>query len=149
MRKVLFGAAMLALLGACSQPQTAQLTSAALVERGEYLVNNIGGCNDCHTPMTPQGPDMTRALQGATLMFEPTIQIPWAPTAPSIAGLPEGYTEEQFVAFMQTGVRADGSHPLPPMPAFRLNEEDARAMAAYIATVPRASETAPATAPQN
>lgn len=149
MRKVLFGAAMLALLGACSQPQTAQLTGAALVERGEYLVNNIGGCNDCHTPMTPQGPDMTRSLQGATLMFEPTIQIPWAPAAPSIAGLPEGYTEEQFVAFMQTGVRADGSHTLPPMPAFRLNEEDARAMAAYIATVPRASEAAPATATQN
>lgn len=142
---MLFGAAMLALLGACSQPQSVELTGTALVERGEYLVNNIGGCNDCHTPMTPQGPDMTRSLQGATLMFEPTIQIPWAPTAPPIAGLPEGYTEEQFIAFMQTGVRADGSHALPPMPQFRLNEEDARAMAAYIATVPRAADAAPAT----
>jgi hypothetical protein len=55
------------------------LEGEALVARGEYLVNNIGGCNDCHTPMTPQGPDMTHALQGATLMFAPTIEIPWAP----------------------------------------------------------------------
>ena len=127
-----------AMLGACAQQQApAPLEGEALVARGEYLVNNIGGCNDGHTPMTPQGPDMAHALQGATLMFAPTIEIPWAPVAPSIAGLPAGYTEEQFIAFMQTGVKPDGSHPRPPMPAFRLNEEDARAMAAYIATVPR------------
>jgi mono/diheme cytochrome c family protein len=126
-------------LSACGQQQPAQLTGAALVERGEYLVNNIGGCNDCHTPMTPQGPDMTQSLHGATLMFTPTIEIPWAPTAPPLAGLPAGYTEEQFVAFMQTGLRPDGSRPLPPMPPFRLNEEDARAMAAYIATLPQAT----------
>jgi mono/diheme cytochrome c family protein len=119
------------------QGTPAPLTGEALVARGEYLVNNIGGCNDCHTPMMPQGPDMTRALQGATLAFAPTVEMPWGPVAPPIAGLPAGYSEEQFVAFLQIGVRPDGSHPLPPMPAFRLNEEDARAMAAYIATVPR------------
>lgn len=137
MRRLMFGAVALAMLGACAQQASAPLEGEALVARGEYLVNNIGGCNDCHTPMTPQGPDMTHALQGATLMFAPTIEIPWAPVAPSIAGLPAGYTEEQLAAFLQTGVRPNGSHPLPPMPAFRLNEEDARAMAAYIATVPR------------
>lgn len=138
MRSFVFGAMALAMLGACAQQTApAPLEGEALVARGEYLVNNIGGCNDCHTPMTPQGPDMAHALQGATLMFAPTIEIPWAPVAPSIAGLPAGYTEEQFIAFMQTGVKPDGSSPRPPMPAFRLNEEDARAMAAYIATVPR------------
>jgi mono/diheme cytochrome c family protein len=139
MLKLLFGAAVLAVLGACAQ-QPAEPTREELVARGEYLVNNIGGCNDCHTPMTPQGPDMAKALQGSTLIFAPLVDMPWAPTAPSIAGLPANYTEEQFVAFMQTGVRPDGSRPLPPMPPFRLNEEDARAMAAYIATVPRAAE---------
>lgn len=136
--RVFVGAAIAALsLAACAPQAPAPLEGDALVSRGEYLVTAIGGCNDCHTPMTPQGPDMAHALQGATLMFAPTIQIPWAPVAPSIAGIPAGYTEEQFIAFMQTGVRPNGSHPLPPMPAFRLNEEDARAMAAYIATVPR------------
>lgn len=137
MRSLVFSAFAFAMLGACAQQAPAPLEGEALVARGEYLVNNIGGCNDCHTPMTPTGPDMTHALQGATLMFAPTIEIPWAPVAPSIAGLPAGYSEEQFIAFMQTGVKPDGSHPRPPMPAFRLNEEDARAMAAYIASVPR------------
>jgi len=81
---------------------------------------------------------MTRALQGAPLPFEPTIELPWAPVAPPIAGIPAHFTEEQFISFLQTGVRPDGSHPNPPMPQYRLNEEDARAVAAYISTVPRA-----------
>jgi len=138
MYRMVFSAVALALLAACAQQQQVQEpTREELVARGEYLVNNIGGCNDCHTPMTPAGPDMAHALQGATLIFAPTIPIPWAPVAPSIAGLPSGYTEAQFAAFLQTGVKPDGSSPLPPMPAFRLNEDDAEAMAAYIATVPR------------
>lgn len=134
MRKLVFGALALGLLGACAQ-QPVEPTREELVARGEYLVNNIGGCNDCHTPMTAQGPDMTQALYGASIMFAPLIEIPWATVAPPLAGLPAGYTEEQFAAFMQTGVRPDGSRPLPPMPPFRLNEDDARAMAAYIASL--------------
>ena len=124
-------------LGACAQQPPAPLQGGALVTRGDYLVNSVGGCNDCHTPMTPQGPDMSHALQGATLIVAPTIEIPWAPVAPAIAGGPAGYTNEQFVAFLQTGARPNGSHPRPPMPAFRFNEEDARAVAAYIETLPR------------
>ncbi len=41
----------------------------AQIRRGAYLVNTIGGCNDCHTPkeMTPHGPvlDMKMFLAGA------------------------------------------------------------------------------------
>lgn len=135
----------LALMGACAQQAPAQMTQAQLVERGEYLVTAIGGCNDCHTPMTPQGPDMSRTLQGADLIFRlvPGVEIPWAPHAPQIAGLPEGWTDAQFESFLQDGVRPDGSHPLPPMPPFRINAEDAHAIAAYIKTLPRA-EAAPA-----
>jgi len=140
MLKLLFSAAALAVLGACAQQESAELTEMALIERGEYLVNNIGGCHDCHTPMTAEGRDMTKELQGSTLAFAPLIEIPWAPVAPSIAGLPAHYTEEQFAAFLQTGVRPDGSRPLAPMPPYRLTEEDARAVTAYIATLPRAPE---------
>ena len=83
---------------------------------------------------------MAHSLQGADLIFAPTIPIPWAPHAPSIAGIPDGYTEEQFAAFLQTGVRPNGQHALPPMPQFRMNEEDATAIAAYISTLPRAQQ---------
>lgn len=134
MRQLLIGILAVLAAAACA-PATVQPTAEQEVARGAYLVNNIGGCNDCHTPMTPQGPDTTHALQGAQLVFAPLIEIPWAPAAPPIAGGPGGYSDEQFVSFLQTGIRPDGSQARPPMPQFRLNEADARAMVAYIKTL--------------
>jgi mono/diheme cytochrome c family protein len=124
-------------LSACA-PAAEAPTAAQIVARGEYLVTAIGGCNDCHTPMSPQGPDMARSLQGTTLAMAPTIEMPWAPVAPPIAGGPARFSDEQFVAFLQTGIRPDGSRALPPMPQYRLNEEDARAVAAYVKSLPPA-----------
>ncbi len=132
-------AAASAVLGACAQ-EPAPLEGEALVARGDYLVNSVVLCGDCHTPMTPQGPDLTHRLQGGPIPMAPTIEMPFATVAPSIAGVPAHYTEEQFVSFLQTGVRPDGTGPRPPMPPYRLNEEDARAVAAYIATLPRGGE---------
>ena len=128
-------------LAACAQQAPAPLQGEALVARGDYLVNNVVLCGDCHTPMGPQGPDTSRSLQGGPNLTTPTIEIPWATEVPPIAGIPAHLTEEQFIAFLQTGVRPDGSHPRPPMPGYRLNEEDARAVAAYIDTLPAATQT--------
>jgi cytochrome c553 len=135
--------AALAALSACAQQETAPLSGDALVARGDYLVNSVVLCGDCHTPMGPQGPDNSRRLQGGPIPMAPTIEMPFAAVAPSIAGIPAHYTEDQFVAFLQTGVRPDGSRPRPPMPPYRLNEEDARAVTAYIATLPRGGEEHP------
>lgn len=146
MRSLMMAAAALALTACVERVEERQLTGEQLVARGEYLVLGIGGCNDCHTPMTAQGPDMTYALQGATLVIAPTIEAPWAPVAPPLAGGPAGYTDEQFASFLQTGARPNGSRALPPMPQFRMNEADARAVVAYIKTVARA-DPAPAAIP--
>jgi len=135
--KRLMAVALVAALGACA-PQTREPTREELVARGQYLVTGVAGCNDCHTPLTPQGPDMAHSLQGAPILMTPTIQIPWATVAPPIAGVPVNFTEEQLAAFLQTGVRPDGTSPRPPMPPYRMNEDDARAVAAYISTMPRA-----------
>jgi cytochrome c553 len=145
MRNLVLGALALAVVGACSQPNaTAPLTGEALVARGEYLVSNVALCGDCHTPFAPEtGPDLSRRLQGAPTLMTPSVEIPWATAAPPIAGIPPHFTEEQFIAFLQTGVRPDGSQPRPPMPPYRLNEEDARAVAAYITSLP-AAPSAPA-----
>ncbi len=126
-----------AMLGACAQ-EPAELTGAALVERGDYLVNRVVLCGDCHTPrLANMALDESRELQGGQLPPQPPGM---ASIAPELAGIPANYSEEQFIAFLQTGVRPDGSHPLPPMPPYRLNEEDARAVSAYIASLPKASE---------
>lgn len=125
-------------LAACSQAD-ATLSGDALVARGDYLVNGVGLCGDCHTPRVEGAgeggpPDLSRRLHGAPVAAPP----PLANYAPPLAGGPANYTEEQFIAFLQTGVRPDGTHARPPMPPYRLNAEDARAVAAYIETLPQA-----------
>jgi len=135
--RVFLAAAAAIMLSACAQQQVVE-SPEALVARGDYLVNNVVLCGDCHTPHTPQGPDLARRLQGAELPMEATIPIPFANVAPQIAGIPEGYSEAQFVHFLQTGERPSGAPVMAPMPPYRLNDSDARAVAAYIATLPKA-----------
>ena len=130
----------LALVASACAPSAAidtSLEGAGLIARGEYLVTGLLGCNDCHTPMTPEGPDMTRSLQGANLVFAPMIDMPWAPHAPALAGLPDDYDADQCAHFLHSGEKSTGGMALPPMPQFRLNPDDARAATAYIASLPR------------
>lgn len=112
--------------------------NTATIARGQYLVTRVGMCGDCHTPMTPRGePDMQHWLQGSTLMFKPTVPVPgWAGVAPGIAGLPSGWSRADLVKFLRTGVMPHGAHPNPPMPRLRLNDRDAQAVAAYLASLP-------------
>lgn len=106
-----------------------------LVERGRYLVNNVGMCADCHTPRNERGEFVRELwLQGSPLGITPNAPIPWAPAAPPIAGL-HGMSDTQAIEFLQTGVRPNGSRPLPPMPEFRFVESDARAVVAYLRTL--------------
>lgn len=106
---------------------------AGLIARGRYLVENVGLCADCHTPRNERGEFIAaRSLMGSPLGFAPSFPMPaWAPVAPPIAGLLT-MTEAEAVKFMKEGVRPDGSRPLPPMPEFRFNEADARAVVTYL-----------------
>jgi mono/diheme cytochrome c family protein len=109
------------------------------IERGRALVENVAMCADCHTPRLPTGAfDRARWLQGGPVGFKPLMEMPWAAVAPGIAGLP-GYTEEQGVAFLMTGKRPDGRECLPPMPAYRLSGDEARAVVAYLRSLPGSS----------
>lgn len=132
MRRLVLAASACALLAACGQ-QPAELTGEALLARGDYLANGVVLCGDCHTPRGATGEsDRARELQGADIGAGPPG---FANIAPALAGRPANYTQDQFIAFLQTGVRPDGSHPRPPMPPYRLNEQDARAVDAYIASI--------------
>ncbi len=114
----------------------AQEGSSVLV-RGRYLVENVGLCADCHTPRNEKGQFVRdQWLKGAALPFQPMVPMPWSPAAPPIAGLPS-MTEEQAIAFMRTSKRPDGTTPRPPMPEFRFNEEDAKAVVAYLKSLPK------------
>jgi cytochrome c553 len=128
---------LLAIACALTIPAAAQMGSAAKsgggnIARGKYLVNNIGMCGECHTPMDKKGnPIKGRSLQGAALTFKPIVDIPsWNPVAPRIAGLT--WTDQQAIEFFTTGTRPDGTMAAPPMPPLRLNKADAAAITAYL-----------------
>jgi mono/diheme cytochrome c family protein len=114
--------------------QTANLEPAAPIERGRYLVHHVGLCIDCHSPRDGQGKYIEALhLTGSALPFAPSVPMPWMPVAPPLAGLPAGFTEEQTVHFLMTGERPHGRPAaLPPMPEYRLNREDAHAVASYL-----------------
>jgi cytochrome c553 len=104
------------------------------ISRGRYLAEDVAGCGDCHTPRDARGsPIKDRALGGAAVGFAPLGPVPeWAAWAPPLAGLPAGFNEEQLSEFLQTGVRPNGRPARPPMPQFRLERDDAKAVAAYL-----------------
>lgn len=141
MRALIAAAALgAAALSACSQPaQTAAApeTREALIAYGEYLVHGAVLCADCHTPQGPEGPDMNLWLEGAVLPFAPVAEMPFAGVAPPLAGLPACCSEAELAHFLETGERPSGVPALPPMPLYRLNDHDARAVAAYIASLPK------------
>jgi cytochrome c553 len=105
-----------------------------LIEHGRYMVFASGLCIDCHSPRNERGEHIeAEHLMGSPIGFSPLMPMPWAPSAPRLAGLPAGYTEEQLVEFMMTGARPNGLPPaLPPMPPYRLNRHDAEAVAAFL-----------------
>lgn len=106
------------------------------LERGRYLVENVAMCADCHAPRLATGElDRSRWLQGRTLEFKPAVEMPWASVAPSITGMP-GYSEEQAVVFLTTGLRPNGTICRPPMPAYQLSREDAAAVVTYLKSLP-------------
>jgi hypothetical protein len=113
--------------------------SSATLAHGKYLVENVAGCNDCHSPHNEKGEVIQeKYLQGTPLSFKPTVPMPvWADTAPDIKGLP-GWDKDAAIKFLMTGVGRNGLPARPPMPQFRLNLRDATAIVEYLESLPAA-----------
>jgi mono/diheme cytochrome c family protein len=64
-------------------PAVAAAQSAA---RGQYIVERVGMCADCHTPRDEKGELIhSKALQGFEIGSKPIHPRPWAEYAPPIA----------------------------------------------------------------
>ncbi len=103
------------------------------VERGRYLAHDVAMCVQCHTPRLPDGSlDETRLFAGAPMPFEsPWPGQRWALDAPAIRGTGH-LSDEDLMSLLTTGRRTTGHAPRPPMPPFRMSEEDAAAVIAYL-----------------
>jgi mono/diheme cytochrome c family protein len=112
------------------------------VERGRYLVEEVAKCPECHTPRDAQGELRTDAwLSGAPVWIRPVAPIAnWADHAPTLAGWPS-FTEEQGERILEKGTGPEGEELRPPMHIYHMKHEDAKAIIAYLKSLPRSSQT--------
>jgi mono/diheme cytochrome c family protein len=125
-------AALAADTNSAAPPSVAAYTPAQ-IQRGQYLVERVGVCGECHTPKTDSGAyDRSQWLMGDVVDLKPGSSKPFALVAPMIAGLPAFTNDAQALKFFETGTNELGKLALAPMPQFRLNDEDATAVVAYL-----------------
>ena len=111
------------------------------VERGKYLVEEVGRCQECHTPKTETGEfDKSRWMKGATLVGVPSSPVAdWHQKSPDITSTSALWTrwgQDGFSKFLQTARNPRGGKAGPPMPAYMLTAEDGDAIAAYLKSLP-------------
>jgi mono/diheme cytochrome c family protein len=138
---VIFAMACISCVGLAEQNSKSHKAknSPSPIERGRYLVESVAQCGGCHTPRTADGKaDSAKLMQGAEIEFKPVHAIKWEDYAPSIAGLPRGkWTPADVSKLLQTGLTPRGKHLDAPMPEYHMNAEDADAVVAYLASLPR------------
>jgi mono/diheme cytochrome c family protein len=116
-------------------------------ERGGYLVNTLMTCQNCHTPIGPNGPQFDKALSGGLNFDTPAFNV----TAPNITPDPETgigkWTDAQIKTLLRTGVNPSGVKIAPIMPTGfyeMLTERDMDAIVAYLRTVKPVRNEVPA-----
>src|SRR6185436_15682777 len=86
------------------------------VERGNYLVNSIMACGNCHTPQGPSGPVMEKHLSGGIRFDEPPFDVTASNiTQDKTTGI-GSWTDAQLKRALSEGVRPNGVPLAPIMP---------------------------------
>lgn len=124
---------------------SASLVSAEVsVERGEYLVRGPAGCGNCHTPKTPEGPDMANEFGGFIVEKSAAFEA-WAVNITPGSRVAT-WTDDELAKAIREGIRPDGSIIGPPMPIglYRgLSDDDLYSMVAFLRTVPASQNETP------
>ncbi len=112
--------------------------ASAEVEHGRYLVEEVAKCPECHTPRNDRGELRQEAwLSGASIWIQPVDKIRnWADRAPALAGFPS-FTEQQGERILEKGTGPEGEEIRPPMHIYHMNHADAKAIIAYLKSLPR------------
>ena len=113
------------------------LAQSDKVARGEYLVREVAKCGECHTPKTSEGVlDKEKWLKGTVLDFQPMQQVKgWHKTSPDLTSgsrLWQHWAEAGLVKFLTTGLGPSGKPADPPMPMYKITQEDAEAIVGYL-----------------
>ena len=123
---------MLALTVAAAGPAAAQ---SAAVARGDYLMNTIMTCANCHSPKGPPAATAGKDYSGGLRFNEPPFDV----TAPNITPDKEtgigDWTDAQIRTLMTTGKNPNGIQVAEVMPTSFypiLTEGDLNAIVAYL-----------------
>lgn len=108
----------------------------SLADRGDYLVNVIGACGNCHTPREKGQPDLSRELSGGFQTFdEPWFRVKGSNLTPDPETGLGKWSDEQIKRALLDGVRPNGTHLAPVMPyaLYRvMSAGDVDAIVAYL-----------------
>jgi len=102
------------------------------VQRGEYLVNSILNCGNCHTPRGPEG--ASKPFAGGNLFETPAFKVYTSNLTPDKETGIGNWTAEQIKTAIMKGVRPNGT-VLAVMPTAYytvLTPRDADAIVAYL-----------------
>jgi mono/diheme cytochrome c family protein len=117
-----------------------------LVERGDYLVNGILTCGNCHTPKGPTGDITDKMFSGGLNWDEPPFKV----TAPNITqdketGIGE-YTDAELRQVLRKGIKRNGVPVAMVMPSGFyeiMTDRDLDAVIAYLHTIKPIKNTVP------
>jgi mono/diheme cytochrome c family protein len=108
---------------------------SGLIGRGKELTEQVAKCQDCHTPRTATGElDKNAWLQGvaADPVKEPGKPVVHIPDITGRGNLWMLWGEKGMLAFLEKGTSPSGAKPSTHMPAYKLKQDDAEAIVAYL-----------------
>jgi mono/diheme cytochrome c family protein len=104
------------------------------VERGRYLVDTVMTCQNCHTPMGPNGPQFDKALSGGLRFDEPPFDVTASNITPDQETGIGRWSDAELKKAIQFGVRPNGVRLAEmPMPEADLNDKVKRGF--YLVTI--------------
>ena len=103
------------------------------VERGRYIAEHVAMCVECHSGRDEQGNILeSERYMGAPVPAGPPWANDWALRAPRNKGLP-GYDDAMAMRLLTQGaIGRDGAQLRLPMPRFRMNNQDAADVIAFL-----------------
>jgi mono/diheme cytochrome c family protein len=128
---------------AVPKPANAPDVASDPVKHGEYLAS-LMHCASCHTPMGPRGPDLTRPFAGG-MAFNLPMLGDGTLYAANITSDPETgigkWTDQNIIDAVMKLTKPDGKAVDGPMVFYAiawasLTDDDAKALAAYVKTIP-------------
>jgi mono/diheme cytochrome c family protein len=113
------------------------------VAYGGYIVNALAHCFECHTPMGPTGPDMSRmGAGGLEITLAPGMSVYTSNITPDPETGIGNWSDEDIKQAITKGITPQGRHVSPPMPFPWFNNmtaDDLDAVVAYLHTIPAVS----------